>query len=108
MDGRELRHSVSVRRMDNPVSRGRDGGQEFHVADCQVWAEIHYLDSPTNYREYLPCNAQRSRSLSPLDCIVLLDDVQHHSSVGSFTAFILASLTALLLVVAVAIYLKVA
>jgi hypothetical protein len=32
----------------------RIGGQAVHVGDCHVWAEIFYLDSPTNYREYLP------------------------------------------------------
>jgi hypothetical protein len=25
-----------------------------HVQDCRIWAEIRYLDSPTDYREYLP------------------------------------------------------
>ena len=25
----------------------------FRIPDCQIWAEIYYLDSPTNYREYL-------------------------------------------------------
>jgi len=24
-----------------------------HIQDCRVWAEIHYLDSATDYREYL-------------------------------------------------------
>jgi len=28
-------------------------GTSFHVRDCYVWAEIYYLDSPTDYREYL-------------------------------------------------------
>jgi len=28
-----------------------------HVGDCYVWAEIFYLDSPTNYREYIPRKA---------------------------------------------------
>jgi len=32
----------------------RIGGHAVHVGDCHVWAEIFYLDSPTNYREYLP------------------------------------------------------
>ena len=32
----------------------RIGGHTVHVGDCHVWAEIFYLDSPTNYREYLP------------------------------------------------------
>jgi hypothetical protein len=26
----------------------------FHIRDCHVWAEIYYLDSPTDYRECLP------------------------------------------------------
>ena len=30
------------------------GGDSFHVRDCYVWAEIFYLDSATDYREYLP------------------------------------------------------
>jgi hypothetical protein len=25
----------------------------FKISDCQIWAEIYYLDSPTNYRECL-------------------------------------------------------
>ena len=25
-----------------------------HIKDCRVWAEIRYLDSATDYREYLP------------------------------------------------------
>jgi hypothetical protein len=28
--------------------------QGIHVRDCCVRAEIHYLDSPSDYREYLP------------------------------------------------------
>lgn len=31
-------------------------GKEFHVRDCYVWFEIHYLDSATDYRECLPQN----------------------------------------------------
>lgn len=30
------------------------GGVSVHVRDCYVWAEIRYLDSSTDYREYLP------------------------------------------------------
>jgi hypothetical protein len=32
------------------------GGAEYRVGDCHVWAEIFYLDSPTDYRECLPEN----------------------------------------------------
>jgi len=27
------------------------GGKAVHIRDCYVWAEIFYLDSPTDYRE---------------------------------------------------------
>jgi len=30
------------------------GGYSVHVSDCYIWSEIYYLDSPTDYREYLP------------------------------------------------------
>jgi len=37
------------------MDRGQKaGGAAFYVSDCRVWAEINYLDSPTDYREYLP------------------------------------------------------
>jgi hypothetical protein len=49
----------------------RYGGHEFHVADCYVWAEISYLDSPTDYREYLP---QKVRGPRKMQQMVLLDD----------------------------------
>jgi len=35
---------------------GTNIGQEFRVRDCYVWSEIYYLDSATDYREYLPQN----------------------------------------------------
>ena len=34
---------------DEPI-----GGSAVHIDDCYVWAAISYLDSPTDYREYLP------------------------------------------------------
>ena len=30
------------------------GGKFAHVGDCYVWAEIYYLDSLTDYRDFLP------------------------------------------------------
>jgi hypothetical protein len=30
------------------------GRDHVRIRDCYVWAEISYLDSTTNYREYLP------------------------------------------------------
>jgi len=38
--------------MQNPYPENTSS--TFHVRDCQLWAEIDYLDSSTDYREYLP------------------------------------------------------
>jgi len=41
------------------------GGEGVHIGDCYVWAEIYYLDSPTDYREYLPQDCDKGpRSIS--------------------------------------------
>jgi hypothetical protein len=48
------------------------GGQPVHVRDCYVWAEIYYLDSPTNYREYLPSQPVDPSTVH-LDDLVMLD-----------------------------------
>jgi hypothetical protein len=54
------------------------GGSSFHVGDCQIWAEIHYLDSPTDYREYLPVHSLQG--WKPLEGrLVMLDDERPHS-----------------------------
>jgi hypothetical protein len=45
------------------------GGTSCHIGDCYVWAEIHYLDSPTDYREYLSASNLESRHE-----LVMLDD----------------------------------
>ena len=36
------------------VVKQKVGGTGFHVSDCRIWAEINYLDSATDYREWLP------------------------------------------------------
>ena len=40
--------------MANRIQRKEIGGERIHVRDCYVWTEIYYLDSPSDYREYLP------------------------------------------------------
>lgn len=57
--------------MPNPADREQSSGQSFHIADCHVWAEIHYLDSPTDYREYLPPNRNRPHALAGEDLVML-------------------------------------
>jgi hypothetical protein len=47
----------------NLADHQRAGGVCVHIADCYVWAEIYYLDSPTDYREYLSENCALPRPL---------------------------------------------
>lgn len=47
--------------MEKFVNKQNTGGTAFKVSDCRIWAEIHYLDSPTDYREYLPAVEPRRR-----------------------------------------------
>ena len=47
------------------------GGQPFHIRDCYVWAEIYYLDSSTDYREYLPAGSVRPPTVSQSDFVSL-------------------------------------
>lgn len=35
------------------------GGAPYRIADAYVWAAIYYLDSPTDFREYLPLRSRR-------------------------------------------------
>jgi hypothetical protein len=44
--------------------------ESVQVGDCSVWEKVAYLDSPTDYREYLP-SAVQSQATTDL---VLLDD----------------------------------
>jgi hypothetical protein len=39
--------------MRDMTDRTEIKGEAIHVGDCYVWAEIYYLDSPTDYREYI-------------------------------------------------------
>ncbi len=41
----------------NDAQNVRDSS--FHVSDCRIWAEIQYLDSPTDYRECLSTRTPR-------------------------------------------------
>lgn len=44
------------------TNRESRGG--IHIGDCYVWAEIYYLDSPTDYREYLPQHRAQQRTVA--------------------------------------------
>jgi len=69
------------------------GGTSCHIGDCHVWAEIHYLDSPTDYREYLsPINRGSFNEL------VMLDDTAPISFITR-CAFLTAALSCCALLV---------
>jgi hypothetical protein len=58
-------------------------GRGFHVGDCYVWSEINYLDSPTDYREYLSESFVGASKIAPND-LVLLDNARHSSGDHTF------------------------
>lgn len=51
--------------MSNQLKTDAVFGTSFRVRDCYIWAEIFYLDSPTDYREYLPEQARSSIGFGP-------------------------------------------
>ena len=55
--------------MVNPTERKQVGEEAVHIRDCRVRAEIYYLDSSTDYREYLPGNRDRLPTRSYDDLI---------------------------------------
>lgn len=48
--------------MSDFLKEGDVAGTSFRVGDCHIWAEIAYLDSLTDYQEYLPKNDARAPS----------------------------------------------
>jgi hypothetical protein len=42
--------------MSDRIKESDVGGTCFRVGDAYIWAEIRYLDSASDYREYLPQN----------------------------------------------------
>lgn len=48
------------------------GGTPVRVTDCYIWAAIYYLDSSSDYREYLPYSRQRI-AIPPGDLVMLGD-----------------------------------
>ncbi len=61
------------------------GGRTIQIKDCYIWSEIYYLDSPTDYREYLPKHGVSPRAV-PGDNLIMLDGLsrpsKRHSSWG--------------------------
>lgn len=86
------RESLQPIVMDNTHNEEKIGGAAVRVADCYIWATIHYLDSPTDYREYLPRNG---RSIPrPGGELVMLDN-RHPSGRITSRHFIVGALLTL-------------
>jgi len=58
--------------MDAQRPEEQIGGTPVRVPDCYIWAAIYYLDSPSNYREYLPYSRPRI-AIPPGDLVMLGD-----------------------------------
>ncbi len=63
------------------------GEREHDWGDWHVWTEIRYLDSPTDYREYLP-RSRRASTRQYQDSLVLLDGYER-SFWGWFISLVL-------------------
>jgi len=61
--------------MDGKRNRNPVEGTSARVADCQIIAAIHYLDSHSDYRECLPDKVRKVPS--PDDKLVMLEDAHH-------------------------------
>jgi hypothetical protein len=61
-------------------------GREFHVGDCYVWSEIYYLDSITDYREYLSPPVVRTLKITRNES-AMLDRWRISSRQRTFLAF---------------------
>jgi hypothetical protein len=85
--------------MREPTHQHQGGGATAHVGDCYVWAEIYYLDSPTNYRECLP--GGRPSSMNPGNELIMLDDIAPVPliAVAKFLASIVSACMILMMVV---------
>jgi hypothetical protein len=68
--------------MDNLADHQRIGGESVRIGDCYVWAEINYLDSPADYREYLPKNCVRPGNIPCNDLVMLESHVSPRSSIA--------------------------
>jgi len=77
--------------MGNPVPRRSAGGTAFHASDCRVWTEISYLDSSTDYREYLP-PGKAGRRTETNDLWEPSDGASWPPQTGSYFVLLLACL----------------
>jgi hypothetical protein len=86
--------------MANTIQREEIGGEGIHVRDCYVWMEILYLDSPSDFREYLPQDRKPND-----DRLVMLDSSRQSlsSARDPFCGSLIGDALAALAVVAITI-----
>jgi hypothetical protein len=84
--------------MANTIQRKQIGGEATHVRDCYVWTEIHYLDSPSDYRECLP----QDRYSNPDEGLAVLPSPR--PSVRSVRSVVGPSLGIVLIAVLIALF----
>lgn len=69
------------------LNPGREiGGECFHVGDSYVWSEIRYLDSATDYRDFLP---QRQILPTVINSELVMLDSHRHSMARDMVPLIL-------------------
>ena len=73
-----LQEKTSWEQVISMAHRGRETRSfYYHVQDCQLWAEIRYLDSVTDYREYLPQSQVQRESALCADLVFLDQSISH-------------------------------
>lgn len=85
--------------MANAIPHEEIGGEGVHVRDCYVWTEISYLDSSSDFREYLP----QVRQWKPNHDRLVMLDIPRRSARELFSGSLLGDAFAGSAVVAVTI-----
>jgi hypothetical protein len=83
--------------MASTIPREDIGGEGVHVRDCYVWMDICYLDSPSDFREYLPQDRREPNN----EGLVILDSSRR--SAVEFCGPLIGDAVAGLVVVAILI-----
>ena len=78
----------------------RTGGESFHVRECHIWAAISYLDSPTDYREYISQHPRAIRPSLASEVVMLASHKRRQGLRGSLSKAIGWTVPAVLLVIA--------
>jgi hypothetical protein len=68
--------------------------QEFRVSDAYIWSEVYYLDSATDYREYLPQHGVHLANAAAIrnNDLILLDSSSQLCGRNSYLCLLLVVL----------------